>query len=105
MMPFDDPDAFAFRHIGPDPTDVKAMLRVVDAPSLDALINEVVPDRIRLREPLNLPEGITEHQYLRDLRETASHNRLFKSFIGLGYHDCHTPSVIVRNVLENPGWY
>ncbi len=81
------------------------MLKVVGAPSLDALIDEAVPARIRLGKPLDLPEGESEYHFLRELRETASRNQIFRSFIGLGYSDCITPSVIVRNVLENPGWY
>ncbi|PYR46510.1 MAG: glycine dehydrogenase (aminomethyl-transferring) [Acidobacteria bacterium] len=99
------PDAFAARHIGVDQSDIDAMLRVVGAVSLDALIAEVVPERIRLSEPLNLPAAVSEHQFLRELRTVASRNQAFKSYIGLGYYDCHTPSVILRNVLENPGWY
>ena len=81
------------------------MLKVVGASSLEALADEAIPRRIRLLEPLNLPEGQSEHEYLRELRETASRNHVFRSFLGLGYYDCITPSVIVRNVLENPGWY
>src|SRR5688572_1920351 len=81
------------------------MLKVVGAASLDALVDEAIPRRIRLAKPLNLPDGLSEYEYLRELRETASRNQLFRSFIGLGYYDCITPSVIIRNVLENPGWY
>ena len=81
------------------------MLAAVGAKSLDALIDEAIPARIRLPEPIDVPDGVTEHQFLRDLRQTASRNRIFRSFLGLGYYDCITPSVIVRNVLENPGWY
>ena len=81
------------------------MLKVVGAPSLDALMDQAIPARIRRAAPLNLPEGLSEHQFLRELRQTASRNQIFRSFLGLGYSDCITPSVIVRNVLENPGWY
>src|SRR5438093_12514896 len=81
------------------------MLRRVGAPSMDALIDEAIPSRIRLKEPLDLPEGISEQQYLRELQSIAARNKVFRSYIGLGYHDCVTPSVIRRNVLENPGWY
>src|SRR5688572_12309487 len=81
------------------------MLKVVGAPSLDALIDEAIPDRIRLRTPLDVPEGQSEYQFLRDLRRLANRNRVCRSFIGLGYYDTITPSVILRNVLENPGWY
>jgi glycine dehydrogenase len=100
-----DPERFQSRHIGPDRADTDAMLSVVGVHSLDALIDEAIPARIRLRSPLNLPHGQSEHQYLRDLRRLAARNRVFKSYIGLGYWDCVTPSVILRNVLENPGWY
>src|SRR6202022_556422 len=74
-------------------------------PSLDALIDEAIPSRIRLKKPLDLPEGQSEDQFLRELRRAAGLNQLFTSFLGLGYHDTITPSVILRNVIENPGWY
>ncbi len=100
-----DHDVFQSRHIGPDAADTAAMLTVVGAPSLDALIDEAIPARIRLDAPLDLPQGTSEHAFLRDLRGIAAKNRLFRSYIGLGYYDTITPSVILRNVLENPGWY
>ena len=81
------------------------MLKVIGASSLDGLIEEAIPARIRRATPLNLPDGLGEQQFLRELRQTASRNQIFRSFLGLGYYDCVTPSVIVRNVLENPGWY
>src|SRR6478736_5120858 len=96
---------FADRHIGPDHAERQAMLAVVGAPSLDALIDDAVPPQIRLDQPLALPHGESEHRYLRDLRALASLNQVFTSYIGLGYYGCVTPSVIQRNVLENPGWY
>ncbi|MBI3491429.1 MAG: aminomethyl-transferring glycine dehydrogenase subunit GcvPB [Acidobacteria bacterium] len=98
-------ESFSSRHIGPDAGETAAMLKAVGAKSLEALIDEAIPTRIRLQKPLNLPDGVTEYQFLRDLRQTASRNQIFRSFIGQGYSDCITPSVIVRNVLENPGWY
>src|SRR5690348_5653458 len=100
-----DPERFQSRHIGPDEAERDQMLKVVRAASLDALIDEAIPPRIRLKRPLDLPDGESEHQYLRELRRVASLNQVFKSYIGLGYSDCITPSVILRNVLENPGWY
>ena len=100
------PDAsFAARHIGPDPSDRDAMLRVVGAPSLDALVDEAVPAAIRLTEPLALPEAESESAFLARMRELAGRNEPWRSFIGLGYYGCVTPPVILRNLLENPGWY
>ena len=81
------------------------MLKAVGAPSLDALIDEAIPARIRLPKPLNLPDGESEYHFLRELQRTAAQNQVFRSFLGLGYYDTITPSVILRNVLENPGWY
>ncbi len=100
-----DPEPFRSRHIGPSPSDAAEMLHQIGAASLDALIEEAIPRRIRLPGPLPLPEGQPEHEFLRELRTVASRNQLFKSYIGLGYYDCVTPSVVLRNVLENPGWY
>ncbi|HUK36548.1 MAG TPA: hypothetical protein VLV86_21680, partial [Vicinamibacterales bacterium] len=96
---------FAARHIGPSAAECRAMLDVIGVPSLDALIDQAIPSGIRLTTPLDLPDGVSEHRYLRDLHGAASRNQVFKSYIGLGYYDCVTPSVIVRNVIENPGWY
>jgi glycine cleavage system P protein (glycine dehydrogenase) len=81
------------------------MLKAIGVPSLDALIDEAIPPSIRLDRPLGLPPGESEHEYLDQLRAIASKNRLCKSYIGMGYYDCITPAVILRNVLENPGWY
>jgi glycine dehydrogenase len=100
-----EPEKFQSRHIGPDEAERDEMLKVVGASSLDALIDEAIPPRIRLKKPLDLPDGVSEYQFLRDLRRTAARNQVFRSLIGLGYYDTITPSVILRNVLENPGWY
>ncbi len=81
------------------------MLRAIGVRSLDQLMDEAIPSRIRLPRRLNLPNGESEYEYLTGLREIAASNQLFKSYLGLGYYDCVTPSVILRNVLENPGWY
>jgi glycine dehydrogenase len=91
--------------VGPDEAETIAMLSATGAASLDELVAQAVPGAIRLDRPLALPEGISEHEFLTDLRRIASRNRPFRSFIGLGYYDCVTPAVIQRNVLENPGWY
>ena len=100
-----EPERFQSRHIGPDPDERDAMLKAIGAESLDALVDQVIPASIRLKKPLNLPDGLSEYQFLRDLRQVASRNQVFRSYIGLGYYNCVTPSVILRNVLENPGWY
>src|SRR5271168_4797864 len=100
-----DFEQFSTRHIGPDQREREEMLKVSGANSLDDLIDQTIPARIRLKHPLNLPEGLSEYEYLRGLRDIASRNQIFKSYIGQGYSDCFTPSVILRNVLENPGWY
>ena len=103
--PLDANDWFAPRHIGPSPDERDAMLTAIGAPSLDALIDEAIPASIRLKRPLNLPPAESEHQYLRRLTQVARRNKTFRSYIGLGYHDTITPSVILRMVMENPGWY
>ena len=105
--PADDAPAGAFldRHVGPRASDVVDMLRVVGASSLDALMAEVIPADIQRLRPLTSPTALSEHEFLRALSELASRNEVYRSHIGLGYYDCITPSVIVRNVLENPGWY
>ena len=97
---------FVNRHNGPDKDDVQKMLGIMGVSSLDQLIEETVPASIRLKKPLNLPaEGINEYQYLNHLKEIGAKNKLFKTYIGMGYYSAITPGVIVRNILENPGWY
>ncbi len=100
-----DFESFSTRHIGPDPTERDAMLKATGAASLNALMDEAIPRSIRLAKPLHVPSGQSEYEFLRDLRSLAARNQIFKSYLGLGYSDCITPSVILRNVLENPGWY
>lgn len=98
-------DVFATRHIGIRPEDLPAMLNTIGVDSLDQLIEETIPDDIRLREALDLKPAISEHEFLEKIAALADQNKVFKSFIGLGYHESITPSVIKRNILENPGWY
>jgi glycine dehydrogenase len=98
-------DTFARRHLGPGPLDVARMLEVLGVDSLDELIAETVPANIRLARPLELDPPRSESEVLADLRSLADHNQVYRSFIGLGYHDTLTPGVILRNILENPGWY
>ena len=100
-----DRDLFVHRHVGPRPAEVAEMLAALGHGSLDGFIDAVVPESIRMTAPLALPRGRTESDVLAELREIASRNHVFRSYIGMGYHDCHTPPVILRNVLENPGWY
>ncbi|MGJ7915371.1 aminomethyl-transferring glycine dehydrogenase [Massilia sp. LXY-6] len=98
-------DAFVGRHVGPDADATGAMLHALGLASLDRLVEKVIPGAILSPAPLALPAGRTEPEALARLREIAGANRVFKSFIGMGYYDCHTPTVILRNVLENPAWY
>jgi len=99
------PSHFAYRHIGPRRADVEEMLDLLGYPSLESFIDAVVPEEIRLRRPLALPPGRSEREVLQALRGLAGMNRVFRSYIGMGYAGCFTPQVIQRNVLENPGWY
>jgi len=104
-MPIDSPDTFEQRHIGPDEKQQAGMLRVIGVRSLDALIDAALPKSIRLQKPLQLPPAEAEHEYLDRLRGVAAKNLRFKSFIGMGYYGTITPSVILRNLFENPSWY
>ncbi|CAN5314349.1 aminomethyl-transferring glycine dehydrogenase [soil metagenome] len=99
------PDRFVRRHVGLGPNDVETMVREVGASSLDALIGETVPESIRLAKPLALPLALSEHELLTLAAELAAKNRVHRSFIGMGYSDNITPPVILRNILQNPGWY
>ena len=96
---------FQDRHIGPRKDETNEMLSALGVNSIDTLIEETVPNKIRLEKELNLEEGISEFEYSKHIKEIANKNKLFKSYIGLGYHGCITPAVIQRNILENPGWY
>lgn len=101
----DHTHSFIPRHIGPSLDDQKDMLSTLGLDSLNALVDKALPPSIRSRQPLDLPEGLSESRLLARAREFASHNRVFRSYIGQGYYDCLTPSVILRNILENPAWY
>lgn len=96
---------FATRHNGPRQREQAMMLKTIGAQSLTALISETVPAGIRLESPLSLPEAMSESEMLAALKRIAGKNQIARSFIGQGYYDTFTPSVIQRNVLENPGWY
>lgn len=98
-------EKFESRHISPRKSDLPAMLQTIGANSFDELIDKTVPGNIRLKQPLNLPAALSEVDYLAKMKQVASKNKVFKSYIGQGYYDVQLPTVILRNVLENPGWY
>ena len=98
-------ESFQIRHIGPRDEDVKKMLKVIDADSIDELINETLPSDIKLKQPLKLEKPLSESKYLMHLKKISSLNKVYKSYIGLGYNRSYLPAVIQRNILENPGWY
>ncbi|MDF2156938.1 aminomethyl-transferring glycine dehydrogenase [Algoriphagus sp. CAU 1675] len=96
---------FESRHNGPTEAEIAVMLKKIGASSLEELINQTVPESIQLERPLNLPPAKLESEFLKDFKKLASKNKVFKSFIGMGYYDTMVPRVVLRNVLENPGWY
>ena len=96
---------FQARHIGPRATDLNAMLKTIGVSSLDQLIDETVPANIRLKKSMNIGAPKAEYQYLQELKSIAQKNKVFKSYIGLGYFNTIVPGVIQRNIFENPGWY
>lgn len=98
-------DKFSRRHLGPDAHETKAMLDVVGYGSLDELVDHVVPEPIRDRSTINLPDAMTEREYLEHIESLAEKNQVWKNFVGQGYYGTLTPSVIQRNLFENPGWY
>jgi glycine dehydrogenase len=100
-----NPREFESRHIGPNKEETEAMLQSIGAASIDELIDRTVPESIRLRKPLNIAAAMSEAEYLEHIRQIADKNKLYKTYIGLGYYGTYTPSVILRNIFENPGWY
>ena len=98
-------DKFVTRHIGPRNHEINSMLDTLGVSSLNELIDQTVPSNIRLDKPLNLEDGLTERQYFRKILSLASKNKVYNTYIGMGYYDTITPAVILRNVLENPVWY
>ncbi|MFC4268576.1 aminomethyl-transferring glycine dehydrogenase [Polaribacter marinivivus] len=98
-------NTFQLRHIGPNKSEREKMLQTINADSLEQLISETVPENIRLKEDLDLAPAMSEYEYLSHIKELSEKNKVFKSYIGLGYHEAIVPSVIQRNILENPGWY
>ena len=98
-------DAFALRHIGPREEDVPQMLKTIGVDSIDQLIFETLPNDIRLKAPLNLEPAMTEFEFANHIQQLGNKNKMFRSYIGLGYHQAIVPAVIQRNIFENPGWY
>ena len=99
-------DQFVNRHVGPSADQTKQMLEVIGCSSVDELISQVVPDGIRLKKPLDLPEeGMSEYEFAAHIRALAAKNRPLRTFIGMGYYPTASPAVIVRNIFENPAWY
>lgn len=96
---------FVLRHNGPDAAQTEKMLKVIGVSSMEELIAKTVPAAIRLKKPLNLPDGINEYEYLNHIRALGAKNEIFRTYIGQGYYNAITPAVITRNILENPGWY
>lgn len=105
MKNFEYPDKFVNRHNGPDTTELSEMLKAIGVESTEELINKTIPANIRLEEEIELDAPLTEYQFLKHLRSIADKNKVFDSYIGMGYYPTITPSVILRNIFENPGWY
>ncbi len=98
-------NSFQRRHIGPNNAEQAKMLATINAKNLEQLIDETVPDNILLRSPLDLEPAMSEYEYLGHIKELSEKNKVFKSYIGLGYNRSYLPAVIQRNILESPGWY
>jgi glycine dehydrogenase len=96
---------FENRHNGPSAEDISLMLKAIEANSIEELIDQTIPKSIQLEKPLQLPIAVSEAAFLKEFKALANKNKIFKSFIGLGYYDTLVPGVILRNILENPGWY
>ncbi len=99
------PDLFSERHIGPSDSDIESMLKYIGQGDLTAMTEATVPADIRLENNLKLPAPLHEHEVIHSLRQVAERNKVFRSYIGMGYHNCIVPPVIQRKLLENPGWY
>jgi glycine dehydrogenase len=105
MKILEHPDKFVDRHIGPDKNEINEMLGKIGVDSIDKLIDETIPENIRLNKKLNLDDPVTEFRFLENLKQIAAKNKVFKSYIGMGYYPTRVPAVIQKNILENPGWY
>lgn len=98
-------NSFTSRQVGPTPSDVEKMLKVIGVSSMDELIEKTIPSAIRLPKEMNLPEGMTEYEFLNHVRALAAQNKVYRTYIGMGYYNTIVPAVIMRNVFENAGWY
>ena len=98
-------EMFVNRHLGPDENQIKKILSKIGVKSIGNLLDETIPDSIRLKKPLDLPKGISEAEFTKHINSLGRYNKIFNTYIGLGYHDTVTPAVIQRNILENPSWY
>jgi glycine dehydrogenase len=98
-------DSFVLRHVGPRENEINDMIKTIGVASVDELIDKTIPADIRLANNLNLPKAMSEYEYMTHIQELATKNKMFKNYIGLGYHPTILPGVIQRNILENPGWY
>ena len=96
---------FSRRHIGPSTSELNEMLKIIGVKSIEDLLSQTIPEKIRLKSDLDIPDAISEMEFLKEIKRFSSLNKNYKTYIGLGYHDTFTPSVIQRNILENPGWY
>ena len=96
---------FESRHIGPGPAETAQMLKTIGVSSIDELIDQTIPPAIRLKKPMKMDPAMSEYEYLQHIQQLAARNKVFKTYIGLGYYGTITPSVILRNIFENPGWY
>src|SRR5438309_11281529 len=96
---------FQSRHIGPDENQAREMLQAIGVSSLNELVDRTVPASIRMKGDLDLPVAMSEYEYLSHIKEVSLQNKVFRNYIGQGYYDTITPSVILRNVFENPAWY
>lgn len=105
MLSLENPDKFVNRHIGPSESDIQEMVKICGVNSVEELINQTIPSKIRLKNDINLGRELSEYEFKNYLNEIASKNKVFKSYIGMGYYPTIMPPVIQRNILENPGWY
>ncbi len=105
MKPFQHPDVFESRHIGPDQKEINEMVKLCGVDSVDQLIDQTIPKNIRLKNKLKLDDALSENEFLARINELAQKNKIYKSYIGMGYYPAILPPVIQRNILENPGWY